>query len=339
MVDRLKSGWRFVFDLLVASGQTYGMERVSRMSAAVAYRMLFAMTPLFIISVGALALFVDTNEAAQEVIFDFIAQLVGQEVAESFERLLGTAFFDTSFGLIIGIGLLLWTTSNLFYEVQNDLNDIFQVPYEQTTGPIEFVRKRGLGFLWGIGIGVLVLIVWLLNVLWGAFESFFEDVGLGVLHTIVSAVTPLVSAVVLPVLFALLYQSLTAVKIGRRALIYGSVLTSIGFVVAAWGTGVYFAFDENSTATSLAGSLFVIILAVYILASVFLFGGVVMKVGDDYLSKGGLLSPHEREVEERRSALAEQTEVVVSQPERPLPLAAFVAFLAGLFVGWRRSRR
>lgn len=326
----------FACQLLRASGQTYGTERVSRMSAAVAYRAIFAMTPLFIITVGVLALFVGGNQAAQDFIFDFIDQIGGVEIADAFRELLQTAFFDTRSGLVIGAGLLLWTTSSLFYEVQNDLNDIFQVPYEETAGPGEFVRKRGLGFLWGIGIGVLVLAVWLLNVLWDVFEELFDRTGLGFLHGLISALAPLVSVIVLPLLFALLYQTLTAVKIGRRALLYGSVFTSIGFVAAAWGTGVYFSFDQDTSATSIAGSLFVVILVAYVLAGVFLFGAVVIKVGDDYLTKGDVMATAQRELAERRAAGAE---AVAAQPETPVPLAAIGAFLVGLLIGGWRNRR
>ena len=88
--------------------------------------------------------------------------------------------------------------------VQNDLNDIFHVPYGKTAGAIEYFKKRGWGFIWVFGIGLLVLSVWIANIAWHYFEGFFEVRNLDILHTVIDALTPLVSMIFLPVLFALL---------------------------------------------------------------------------------------------------------------------------------------
>lgn len=337
MITKVKSGGQFVFELLYASSREYSIDRVSRMSAAVAYRALFALTPLFIISVGALGVFLGSDQEAQAQIYAAIDRVAGAEIADAFETFMGTAFVGSGSATVVGLVLLLWTTSSLFNEIQNDLNDIFHVPYERTAGPIEFIKKRGLGFLWGLGVGILVLVVWVINVVWSLFGQFFIDRDLQRLHQVVDAVAPLVTLIVLPVLFALLYQSLTAVRIRRRALFYGAIFTSVGFVVAGWATGVYFRWETDTSAATVAGSLFVIILVAYVLAGVFLFGSVMMKVGHDYLREGDVMTPTERHSEALAEAI--KADVVVAEPPAPVAVSAVVGFLAGLAVGWRRSRR
>lgn len=337
MWESIKTRFQFGSDMLYASVNEYNMGRVSRMSAAVAYRTLFAITPVFIISVGVLGFIVGSDTEAQQEIYAAIATIAGTDVAEAFKTFVGTALAGSGSATIVGLVLLFWTTSSLFYEVQNDLNDIFHVPYEQTAGAVEYVKKRGWGFIWAFGIGMLVLMVWIANIVWQYLEGFFDQRNLDVLHTAVNALTPLVSMVFLPILFALLYQSLTDVRILLRALVVGSILVGLGFVVTAWGAGLYFTFSSNTSAAQVTASLFVLILLAYILSGVFLFGAVVMKVHHDYLTTGEVISPTER----REMMLADlvRADVVVADPPTPVPVAAVSGFLAGLFVGWRRSRR
>lgn len=337
MWDQLKTKARFGYDVLYASVNEYNMARVSRMSAAVAYRTLFALAPVFIISVGVLGFIVGSDTEAQQDIYEAITTIAGEEIARAFETFVGTALAGSGSATAIGVILLFWTTSSLFYEVQNDLNDIFHVPYEQTAGTVEYFKKRGWGFIWVFGIGLMVLLLWIANIVWQYFEGFFSNRNLDIWHDVVDALTPLVSLVFLPILFALLYQSLTDVRIVRRALIYGSVFAGLGFAITAWGAGIYFTFSSDTSAAQVTASLFVLILVAYVLSGVFLFGAVVVKVYGDYLAAGDVISPTER----REAMIADLggADVVVADPPTPMPVAAVSGFLAGIFVGWRRSRR
>ncbi|MGB7859484.1 MAG: YhjD/YihY/BrkB family envelope integrity protein, partial [Acidimicrobiia bacterium] len=114
MITKVKSGGQFVFELLYASSREYSIDRVSRMSAAVAYRALFALTPLFIISVGALGVFLGSDQEAQAQIYAAIDRVAGAEIADAFETFMGTAFVGSGSATVVGLVLLLWTTSSLF---------------------------------------------------------------------------------------------------------------------------------------------------------------------------------------------------------------------------------
>jgi len=334
MVAKIRSGAMFAFDVLMASANEYGIGRVSRMSAAVAYRGMFALAPTLIIAVGVLGAVVSDSEAEmQQQIFETIERFAGAEVANALTTFVSSAISVGNTAAVIGVVLLLWTASSLFYEIQNDLNDIFHVPYEHTAGAKEFVRKRGVGFLWAVGLGITLIAVWFVNLLWRFFDGVFPE-DLAWVHSLIALLTPLVSAVVLPVLFALLFQSMTAIKVRWRAVWLGATLTAIAFLMAAYGTGLYFAWEDGASALSLAGAFFVLLLMAYILATVFLFGAVVTNVYNDFLQAGDVKSPTIREIEATPTP-----DVVVADPPEAVPVTAIMAFLGGLFVGWRRNRR
>lgn len=317
---------RITFEIFKHAGKQYGIDRVNRMSAAVAYRTMFAMAPLLLIAVYVVGLVLGSSDAARVEILDAIQRVAGMTVADAVDTALGTLADTGSTAGLVGFVLLLWTGSSLFLELQNDLNDIFGVPYEQTTGILETVRKRGLGFLWALALGLILVVAWLLNSIWqflgDLFPADFEPA-----HRLISILTPLVSVVVLPFVFALFTQTLTQVRVRWKAIWWGSFFTSIAFLAASYGASLYFRFSSGSAAR-IAGALFVILLLAYILSAVFLFGAEVTMSYARYLETGHL-GPVVPKVERTG---------VVASAEPATPLTAVLGFLAGLLVGWRRNR-
>jgi membrane protein len=314
--------------MLEAAGKEYGEDRVGRMSAAVAYRAIFALAPLLLVAVSIFGIFIGSSATAQAEILDAVTRFAGSDVEQAITDLLASLERSRSLTGIVGFILLLWTASSLFNELQNDLNDIFHVPYEATTGLVAFVRKRGIGFLAALGLGVVLIAVWLLNLLWNLLEGLFPE-SWSAVHTVIGVLAPLVSLVILPLVMALAFQVFSKVKMRWRAVWWGSFFTAAAFLAAAYGASLYFSFAGTSAA-GLAGSLFLILLLAYILSSVFLFGAEITKVHNDYLDTGEIVRPNLRQNDDA-------PEVVVGQPEPAMPLSALAGFLAGIFVSWRRK--
>ena len=326
MFDRIKQTTGTGFEILKTAGKEYGQDRVARMSAAVAYRTIFALAPLFLLAVFVFGTFIGDNVEAQTQIFDAVERYAGDQVAGAVDEVMDSVEDSRNPAAVFGFLLLLWTASALFMELQNSLNDIFGVPRERTSGVVAFIRKRGIGFLFALGLGLVLIGVWLLNFIWNFLGRLFPD-SLEPVHQLIGILAPIVSLVVLPLVIALSFQVLSRVKVRWRAVWWGSFFTSVAFLVAAYGTGLYFG-QVGTNAAGVAGSIFIILLLAFILSSVFLFGAEVTKVYDDYLDNGQV-GPNEPVTDHH-------PEVVVAEPERSTPLAAVFAFLAGLFVGWRR---
>lgn len=334
MWNRLKKRVSFPIEVLTEAGREFGIDRASRMGAAVAYRTIFAMAPLLIIAVGIFGSVIGDEDVAEAEIVGQIDQVFGETVSDFITQFIGSTTETSGLAAIIGIVLLLWTSSSLFLELQHDLNDIFHVPYEHMTGVVSLARKRGIGVLWAIGLGLAMLAVWLLNLIWGWLEGLFPP-EFGTAHTVIGVLTPLVSLILLPFLFGLVFQTLTVIRVRWRAVWFGGLFTSVIFIAATYAMRWYFSWGETTSAYAVAGAFFVILLLAYLLANVFLFGVEVTKVYHDYLESGYILSPSERDA----VAASYRPEVVVAAPTEPTPIAAVFGFLAGLVVGWRRSRR
>jgi membrane protein len=277
MAKRFRDKLVVALGILVEAGRSFASHRASRMGAAIAYRAMFAMTPLLIIAVAAVGSVVGNSEEARREILDTIARVAGPKVADAMAAFITSAAEFTGPAAIIGSLLLLWTVSSLFMELQHDLNDIFGVPYTRLTGLAALVVKRAIGFLWGLGLGLVVVGVWVLNLAWRFLAGILPE-SLETLHRVVGLLAPLVSFVVLPFLFGLILQTLTSVKIHWRAVWWGGLFTSILFLAGAYGIGLYFAWNPGDGAYAAAGSFFVVLLTAFLLANVFLFGAEVTRV-------------------------------------------------------------
>jgi membrane protein len=332
MMERIKQRASFTYEVLYAAGEAFGYHRANRMAAAIAYRVMFAAAPLLLIALWVVAPILGSDAVVEEIL-DTVTGAFGPDVAEAVEELFVDVLEVGGATAIIGFALLFWTSSSLFLEMQHDLNDIFDVPYEYVSGLVSLAKKRGIGFLWAFGLGLSLIAIWLLNVVWRFVEGIFPDELVG-LHRALAFVTPLLSFVLLPFVFGLVFQTMTVVTVKWRAVWWGGLVTAFMFLLAAYGIGLYFDLAGRVTAASVAGSFVVILLLAYLLSSVFLFGAEVTKVYDAYLLKGEIGGS-------RFEELTPPPEILVGEPPdvAAVPKVAVFAFLSGLFVAWRKNRR
>lgn len=330
LIERLPRGIKAPAEILFGAAREYGLDRAGRMAAAIAYRTVFALAPMLILAVSIAGFFLGSSAEAQRELLDGVESLAGPDVAEAMASLLRTAVRSADTAALIGFLLLLWTASSLFNEVQHDLNDIFEVPYERISGPVALVRSRGIGFLWVLGLGIIMIALWLVNAIWSVVDSLLPS-GLERLDSLLAVLAPLVSLTLLPFVFGLIFRTLTAANLKWRAAWAGGLFTSVVFVAAAYGVRLFFTTLGTPTALGFAGSFVIILLLANILSAVFLFGAEVTKVYADRLAT-------EQTRGATRSAPADPL-VLVAEPSRALPGAALFAFLSGLLIGWRRRRR
>ena len=284
MVERLRRAFEFARRVLVEAGRRFGYVRANRMAAAIAYRTVFSLSPLLFFAVGVVGAVVGDDVQARSQILANVERVAGATVAEAVGSFLDATVEAGDTAAFLGVILVMWTASSLFLELQRAQDDIFGVPHEETRGVVGFLKKRGKGVLWTIGLGLVLLVVWLLNFAWRFVEGLFPPEAAGV-HLVIGVIAPLVSLVLLPVVFALIFQTLTSITVPWRAVWYGSGFTALVFLLAAYVVGFYFAWNSEPSGMTVAGSIFAVLLLAFILSSVYLFGVTVTKIYADLLAE------------------------------------------------------
>ena len=164
---------KVIVGLLKETFKEWQEDKASRLAAALAYYTAFSIAPLLVIAI-AIAALVYGEEAAQGQIATQLGALVGKEAAQAIESLVESSYRQSGEGIIatvISIGLLFFGASNIFTQLQESLNTIWEVAPKPGRGIKGIVKDRILSFGMVLGIGFLLLVSLLLSTVLAALSN------------------------------------------------------------------------------------------------------------------------------------------------------------------------
>jgi membrane protein len=272
-----------------------------RLGAALAYYSVFAIAPLFLLTLGIAGVWFGQDSARQEM-FGQVQQLVGTEGGKAIESVVTAAANQPKTGawaaFVAGAALAVAATG-VFVELQNALNTIWKVkPITQhgLGGFIHFVKARLISFAMLLGVGFLLLISLVLSASLAATGSFLGGF-MGAQHLLWAATNFMISLGVISILFAMILKVLPDVNIAWRDVWIGGVLTALLFNLGKFLLGFYLGRSSIASAYGATGSLVIILLWVYYSAQILFFGAQFTKV---YTRRFGSHSGHGHKAEPAR---------------------------------------
>lgn len=254
----------------------FGEDKAGRMALAIAYRALFALSPLFLLAVSIAGFFFRREQTVDALVaraVELLGEAGGEVVAEI---LTGTAQGATAAG-VVGLVLLVWTGSSLFVEVRQSLDDIFRVPDVRPSGIVAFVRTRLIGFAAVLGLGLLLIALVALNLLVAAAERFVET-NIPWLDGAMPLVVPLLSVVLMATILPLQFQWFTTRPLPWRAAWWGGAITAVLLVLGGLGLGWYLSTWGTLNAGAFTGAAIIALFLVAALAQAYLFGAEITRV-------------------------------------------------------------
>lgn len=248
--------------------------RAMKLSAALAYHTIFSLPGLIIIIIWITDLFWG-QKAVEGTIYGQISSLVGSEAAAQIQETIRNATLsnDGQFATIVGIATLVWGSTQIFNEIQDSVNLIWQLKAKpRGRGILKFVLNRLLSFSMVVSLGFLMLVSLLINGLMDAFINqltrAFPDTEL----VLVYAFNFILSFSVTAFLFGLIFKVLPDARIEWRHVRAGAIATAILFMLGKSLIGYYLGHSRMTSAYGAAGSVIVILLWVYFSAIILYFG-------------------------------------------------------------------
>jgi len=250
-------------------------ERPTQLAAAIAYYGMFAIAPVIFIAFAVAGLFIDELNAATQF-FDRLENALGPETAQfiqnSVENISQTTFGGTVLTTIISFIALLLAASGLFFQLQFALNSIWKVPPVEKGETSSFLKKRLFSFVMVIGVGLVLIIGSAASLLFTWITSLLNlNISGQVYYAIAFLAIALLS-------IALIYKVLPDVKISWRDVWIGAGVTTALIVIGGFLIGLYLKHSNIGSALEAAGSFAVILLGIYYVAQIFLFGAVFTRV-------------------------------------------------------------
>jgi membrane protein len=321
--------FKTVLAVLKGAAREYGNNVGGRMAAAVSFRTVFAITPLLVIAVSIAGFVVGGNLEARTAIINAVNDVAGSEMSGLMSDVLDSALESADAAAVVGVVLLLWSSSTLFLELQRDLNQIFEVPIPFERRILAMGVQRLVGILWTVGIGISLTALFAVNAatqIAGSAISRFLNIPVA----FVPALGFVVAFTFMVMMFGLVFQTLTMRKLPWTPVWIGALFTATMFSIAGYLTGFYFSQFSEPTALGFSGSIVLLLFLAYLLSSVFLFGAevtqsyqrLVYDADDSHIVFVDDLSEPRDESEKSTS----------------LTLTALITFVVGLLVGSRRRK-
>lgn len=272
------SRWTMIKTFVVELYQTWSAEKPTRQAAALAYYGIFSFAPVVFIVITVAGLFIE--ELATTVlpqVYERVVELFGQDMADFLLDLVASTAAEGTSGsstitTLIGAGTLLYAATGLFANLKYSLNAIWDVPLEAQAGMMKFALNRLLSFAMVIGLGLMLVVAVFASVVISNLKSLVDW------NSYLPVASIAIVFILMTVVFALIYRILPDTHIDWRDVWIGAIVTAVLVLLGGVGIIVYLGISDVGSAFDAAGSLAVMLIGFYYVASIFLTGAVFTRV-------------------------------------------------------------
>ncbi len=244
------------------------------MAAEAAYRLVFALPPLmiFFASISAVASQY-TGIDAFDRLLDRAEDGLPEEVFGTLELVLQSVEEQGGVGLLsFGLILALWTGSNAIGAIVKAINRAHGLEDDRN-----FVVQRGVSLGLTLGLSLLMISSFVLLVFGEAIGN--EIAGFFNLGELFTLLWNIIRWPVLLIMFmgalAVLYKFAPAEPVDRAAILPGSIIATIVWLIASYAFSIYLSLADPGSAYGVLGGILVLLLFLYISSIVIVLGGEI----------------------------------------------------------------
>ncbi|MFD2969680.1 YihY/virulence factor BrkB family protein [Sphingobacterium bambusae] len=258
-------------------------DRCLKKSASLAYYTVFSIGPLILILIWALGFFygsqLDSPTGARDEIMEELNQLFGNDIANMLDAAIKRISFENknSIGVYVGIGALIFSSTTIFVDIQNSINEIWRVKAKPKKGWLKIIIDRLISFSMILGLGFLLMTSLILSsvisILMNYIVKYLPDLDIQLLGMVNSAVSFLVIAT----LFGFIFAFLPDAKVRFRDIVWGAIFTTLLFLLGKSVISYYLTNNATASSYGAAGSVIILLAFVYYAAAILYFGAEFTK--------------------------------------------------------------
>jgi len=267
-----------VADLFATSLRDWQEDSIPVRAAALTFFIILPLPSLLLIAVTIFSLFNGHAQALQFLIQQ-ISLVTGPAVAELFRTLLSSAVspFSSVWTSITIVAFSVGGAIGAFAVLRETMDTIWGFKALRRRRLTDRIRRWIGPFVLVSSLGLIVLAsTAIANLIFEAIKRL--PINLALTHIWLTIVQILFSFIVSTLLFAIIYKVIPEAKVHWRDVVLASLVAGVAFTVANYIIGTYIATFTVTTIVGTAGSLFIILLWIYILNQIALFGAEVSRV-------------------------------------------------------------
>ncbi|MFC1226064.1 YihY/virulence factor BrkB family protein [Pedobacter sp. BG31] len=288
VITKIKNFFIALYHLFVAAGKGFVEDRVTKLSASLAYYTIFSLTPLIIILLSAATLFFgdERNQKTRVQFYGQVTEMVGRDAAKQIQGFVEHAnkSGQSTIGLIIGIGTLIIGSTAIFIEIQDSINMIWKVKAVPKKGWLKMLSNRLLSFSLIVSMGFLLLVSLVVNSIVVGLGSKLASllsqseidevipVANDTMALLIYILNNVITLAAVTAVFAVIFKVLPDVIIRWKSAIIGALFTAILFSLGKYLIGIYIEKGNPGSAFGAASSIIVILLWIYYTSIILYFG-------------------------------------------------------------------
>ncbi|MGI9576822.1 MAG: YihY/virulence factor BrkB family protein [Microthrixaceae bacterium] len=268
---------RSSFDIAAAAFRSWSADRAMRLGAGLAYYSLFALVPLLFLAVS-FAGAVFGSDAAESTVEESIAEFLGTDAANTVTEAIDSVRVERNSAVLplLSLGALVFTASLLFVAWKEMVDVIWGTARER--GVQGTFTRRVFGVAAVGASGLLLVLVILAETVLSAIGQLSDGLVLDTVLRFGGTVAPVVLG---SVFLALLFRLSPKHVVPWRSVWPAAIITMVMLSVGAWAYGLYVATFGFTSASGVAGTVLLGLVAIYYAAQILLYGVEVSKVITD----------------------------------------------------------
>ena len=271
--------WRIAY----SAGEGYFANRLSTSAAAMAFYTMFALGPIMIFSIAVAEPFVG-RLMAQQAIFEALSTVVDPDALRSIRRFASQDLFrGGGIAALIGVGVLLYTGTRVFVELDDGIDAIWRDRKTRSLHPVlASLQSRLLALVLMVVLGVLLIAVILASVVLSAYAGALEAFPiLG--EWIGPAISAFVHYGLLSAFFTLIYKWLPTGGVPWKYALIGGLVNALLFAAGNRALVYYFEVTQLTSAFGATAGFAAIMVWMYWTSLTILIGAQVGRSARDVL--------------------------------------------------------
>ncbi len=265
--------------LLWDAGKLWNKNSPFRLAAVVAYYAILSMPGLLIIIISSVGAIWGT-EIVQGEITGQISEAIGPGAAESVVAVVENSRSDdrTVFASIMGVVVLVFGATGVFYQLQISMNEIWSVKVDPDAGFWKLIKDRIISLAFVMVIAFLLLISFVVSTALTLLSGFLSNIWEPAYVFIAQFFEFGISTLVIGLLFVLIFRFMPDMEIKWRSVWLGGYLTALLFSLGKILLSFYFGVAEPGSTYGAAGSVILILLWVSYSCLILFYGAAFTRV-------------------------------------------------------------
>jgi len=273
-----KVTFKGLFEVFKNSFTGFSNDKVTKLSASLAYYTVFSMAPLLIVIISLCGLLLG-KDAVEGKIYEQLSSFVGSDTASTLQEMIKNASLagKSKLAVIIGSITLLVGATTVFAEIQDSINSIWGLKPKPKRGWLKLIQNRFLSFSVIASLGFLLLVSLGVTAIIDGFgerlKAYFPDVTVVIFYII----NVVVSLAVITAIFGVIFKVLPDAEIKWKDILSGAIATALLFMLGKFGISFYISKSNVGSTYGTAGSLVVLLLWIYYSSIILYFGAEFTK--------------------------------------------------------------